>query len=241
MTGLTFKALRETSLARCRRWHPGGVADWSLSDWATATAGEMGEACNVVKKLNRERDGIVGNNLALAELRAQLGHEIADTLIYLDLLAAAAGIDLAAAVVDKFNIVSERNGFPERLGQDAAPGFWYLATQYAKHPDGFEAAYRDSCQAAATCMRHGFPVFSPIAHSHSVSVEGPIELEHSEWLAADRPFMAAAVGAIVLTTPGWGTSVGIAHEIDFFKAAGKPVLWMDATDAAPSEYQSAAA
>jgi hypothetical protein len=31
---------------------------WSLSDWFTATLGELGEAANVAKKLNRVRDGI---------------------------------------------------------------------------------------------------------------------------------------------------------------------------------------
>jgi NTP pyrophosphatase (non-canonical NTP hydrolase) len=112
---LTFDLLRAANLARCGRWHPGGVNDWSLSDWTVAMMGEAGEAANVVKKLNRERDEIGGNVDTADELRAKLAHELADTLIYLDLLAAHEGIDLAQAVADKFNIVSERMGFPERL------------------------------------------------------------------------------------------------------------------------------
>jgi NTP pyrophosphatase (non-canonical NTP hydrolase) len=112
---LTFELLRSLNLSRCGRWHPGGVKDWSLSDWACAMAGEAGEACNVVKKLNRERDNIGGNTATEEQLRAALGAELADTLIYADLLAAAAGIDLAAAVTAKFNAVSEKMGFPERL------------------------------------------------------------------------------------------------------------------------------
>ena len=115
MSKLTFADLRAVNLVRCARWHEGGVAGWSLSDWAVAMAGEAGETCNVVKKLNRIRDGLTGNNIDEAALRASLGDEIADTLIYLDLLAAAAGIDLAKAVVNKFNAVSMRVGFPERL------------------------------------------------------------------------------------------------------------------------------
>lgn len=112
---LTFAELRAVNVSRAGRWHPGGIGDWSLSDWAVAMAGEVGEVCNVVKKLNRERDGLVGNTVAEDELRSALAAELADTLIYLDLLAARAGIDLAAAVVAKFNKVSEKNGFPERL------------------------------------------------------------------------------------------------------------------------------
>lgn len=112
---LTFRQLRKVSLERCARWHPTGLSEWSLSDWAVAMAGEAGEACNIVKKLNRERDGIIGNTKSVDALRADLADEIADTLIYLDLLAAREGIDLAEAVITKFNTVSEKYKFPERL------------------------------------------------------------------------------------------------------------------------------
>lgn len=115
MSALTFGELRTANIERCKRWHPGGVSDWSLSDWMTATCGELGEAANVVKKLNRERDGLAGNDKSADELRAMLGKELADTAIYLDLLAEAAGVDLAQAITDKFNEVSVRNGFPDRL------------------------------------------------------------------------------------------------------------------------------
>lgn len=112
---LTFQLLRETNLTRCNRWHPEGINSWSLSDWAVAMMGEAGEACNVVKKLNRYRDALTGNAEDERELREKLADEIADTMIYLDLLATAAGIELERAVVRKFNAVSVRNGFPERL------------------------------------------------------------------------------------------------------------------------------
>ena len=112
---MKLSTLRETNLARCLRWHPNGLEEWSLSDWVLATAGELGEAMNVIKKLNRERDGLVGNDVSEQELQKQLADEIADTAIYLDLLAARAGVDLSEAIRNKFNVVSERNNFPERL------------------------------------------------------------------------------------------------------------------------------
>ncbi|MFN4283473.1 MAG: MazG-like family protein [Alphaproteobacteria bacterium] len=120
---LSFADLRAANLTRCKRWHPGGLADWSLSDWAVALQGEAGEACNVIKKMNRERDHITGNAAGtdVEQLRRDLAHELADTMIYLDLLAAAAGINLAAAVIEKFNIVSERVGFPDRLKPSYVP------------------------------------------------------------------------------------------------------------------------
>jgi len=101
---------------RSDRWHPAGLNSWSLSDWAVALAGETGELCNVIKKLNRSRDGLVGNNASDSELRAQLADEIADVFCYLDLIAQAAGVELDEAVRIKFNKVSDRNGFTERIG-----------------------------------------------------------------------------------------------------------------------------
>ena len=93
------------------------MESWSLSDWFTATMGELGEAANVAKKLNRVRDGIPGNAETPGELRAQLADEIADTFIYLDLLAQSAGVDLEAAVIAKFNKTSLKIGYlvKERL------------------------------------------------------------------------------------------------------------------------------
>ena len=85
--------------------------DWSLSDWMTATLGELGEAANVAKKLNRERDGIPGNVETLGQLRQNLADEIADTFIYLDLLAQSQGIVLENAVLDKFNRTSVKIGY----------------------------------------------------------------------------------------------------------------------------------
>jgi hypothetical protein len=88
----------------------------------------LGEALNVVKKLNRERDHIAGNSASEGELREQLADEIADVAIYLDIMAASEGIDLGAAIASKFNRTSERVGFPERLpehgggGRETSPG-----------------------------------------------------------------------------------------------------------------------
>lgn len=101
---------------RCE--HPDGfchpLQHWSLSDWTTAVLGELGEAANIVKKLNRIRDDIPGNKIGESEqeLMEKLGDEIADTFCYLDLMAQAAGIDLSDKVIDKFNKVSERICYP---------------------------------------------------------------------------------------------------------------------------------
>lgn len=86
---------------------------WSLSDWMTATAGELGEAANVIKKLNRVRDGIPGNAETPEQLREQLAEELADVAIYLDLMAQAAGFDLETIREAKFRKTSRKIGYAE--------------------------------------------------------------------------------------------------------------------------------
>jgi NTP pyrophosphatase (non-canonical NTP hydrolase) len=88
---------------------------WSLSDWMTAVTGELGEAANIAKKLNRVRDGIPGNSETPEQLKQMLADEIADTFIYLDLLAQSQGFLLEDAVVDKFNRTSEKIGYDNTL------------------------------------------------------------------------------------------------------------------------------
>jgi NTP pyrophosphatase (non-canonical NTP hydrolase) len=113
---LNLEAFSKRNRERCES--PEGfnhaLNSWSLSDWMTAVLGELGEAANVAKKLNRVRDGIPGNKETEAELRAKFARELADTFIYLDLTAQAAGIDLPQVVVDVFNAKSEQIGSPIR-------------------------------------------------------------------------------------------------------------------------------
>jgi hypothetical protein len=101
MSDLTFAEVTEANVARCQRWHAGGLDGWSVTDWSNATAGELGEVCNAIKKLRRVEDGIAnisdpGRLLASRdEAVAVIGEEIADTFLYLNLLACRLGISLA--------------------------------------------------------------------------------------------------------------------------------------------------
>lgn len=118
---LTFEQFSKANRARCE--HPEGfqkpIGAWSRSDWLTALLGELGEAANVAKKLNRVRDGIPGNTVGEAELREQFGDELADTFIYLDLLAQSEGFSLAELVIRKFDATSRKIGYPARIGGPA--------------------------------------------------------------------------------------------------------------------------
>lgn len=110
---LTFTAFRAANVARSLKWHPEGIESWSPSDWLTAVTGELGELASLLKMRNRERDGLPGNKFSPTD--RQIADELADVLTYLDLLAAVLGVDLGRAAAQKFNEVSERVGFPDRI------------------------------------------------------------------------------------------------------------------------------
>jgi len=105
---LSFKDLRKISEQRCNEaFFPLESKDGPW--WGNAMAGECGEACNVVKKI--DRDGLTEERVAA------LAKELADVVTYADLLAARFGIDLGLAVAEKFNEVSERVGSDLRLDE----------------------------------------------------------------------------------------------------------------------------
>jgi len=106
---ITFEQFRAANVARCLKWHPGGIESWSASDWLTAVTGELGELASLIKMRNRERDGLPGNKFSPTQ------KQIADVLTYLDLLAASMNIDMGAAAIEKFNEISARVGFSERI------------------------------------------------------------------------------------------------------------------------------
>lgn len=112
MAELNLRYLRQANVARIPRFknskgepahsQPDG-SDWALSAWSNATLGELGEAANIIKKIER-------GDLTMEEARPALAKELADTLIYLDILAFRAGISLGHATIEKFNEVSTKVG-----------------------------------------------------------------------------------------------------------------------------------
>ena len=101
--------LRAANAARQAEWDKDSKID--LSYRGNELAGEVGEACNIIKKLERERLGIRGSRAT----SAQLAEELAGVVICADLIAMAAGIDLDEAVRRKFNATSEKVGLSTRM------------------------------------------------------------------------------------------------------------------------------
>lgn len=111
-----------TSVARCQRWHPGGIEEWSPLEWSGAMCGEAGEAANAAKKLKRIESKLQNINAPWRQLidveaaKKQVAEEVADTILYGLLLMARVGITNPETVIsDVFNRKSEEYGFPERV------------------------------------------------------------------------------------------------------------------------------
>lgn len=112
--GLTFRTLRNANMMRLpmfkdakgRTCHskPDG-SDWSPALWLQAVVGELGEYANLRKKVER-------GDMTIEEARPMLADELADVVIYLDILAAQLKIDLGEAVMSKWNRTSEKVGAP---------------------------------------------------------------------------------------------------------------------------------
>jgi NTP pyrophosphatase (non-canonical NTP hydrolase) len=109
---ITFTSLRYSNKKRAEFWHD-GVDGWTGADWSNAMCGEAGEAANFVKKLRRYETGtkLAPDAWSVDDLIVGLGKELADIVIYADLLAQHYGLDLGKNVQDKFNEVSQRYGF----------------------------------------------------------------------------------------------------------------------------------
>jgi len=112
MKSLSFAVLRAANLQRLplfknakgERAHASeDGSDWTRSDWLEATLGELGEYANDSKKFRR-------GDINEVEFKERARKELADVVVYLDILAYRLGIQLGDAVREKFNAVSNRVG-----------------------------------------------------------------------------------------------------------------------------------
>ncbi len=111
--GLSFNTLRGGNRARLGMFtnaqgeecHTDPNTKWGPADWLEALVGELGEYANLRKKVNR-------GDFTLEEALPAISDELADVMIYLDLLALDLGIDLGKAVMAKFNKKSAQLNLP---------------------------------------------------------------------------------------------------------------------------------
>jgi NTP pyrophosphatase (non-canonical NTP hydrolase) len=112
---LDLTALRPLNVQRAREGFK-CYDNQPLTYWTTALAGEVGELCNMIKKMQRvEKGGIDGGSSYTAKdiNKEMLKEEIGGIAIYLDLLASLLDINLEEAIIDTFNSKSEKYGFTQ--------------------------------------------------------------------------------------------------------------------------------
>lgn len=99
---IIYDNLAEADAHRSRLWGEKGAMFAAVE-----LGGEVGEALNVVKKLERERIGMAGSRATVDDLADELG----DVVICCQILASKYGIDLTKATARKFNKTSRKMGF----------------------------------------------------------------------------------------------------------------------------------
>lgn len=112
--------LREVNVIRCETPKEKGgfghlLYSWSVLEWAGAMAGEAGEAANLAKKITRgdfKGLNLIDRKGTIASPDMHLAFEIADTIIYADLLCALLGQSLRDVIIRKFNQTSVERGSP---------------------------------------------------------------------------------------------------------------------------------
>lgn len=96
-----FNNLRDANKARDKHWDPEGkiTADFRMVE----LAGEVGEVCNLIKKLWREAKGLPGSRATVSHL----AEELADVIICVDLALMAA--DSAPAQVRRTHLENPKD------------------------------------------------------------------------------------------------------------------------------------
>lgn len=131
-----FRYLRKVNKSRDLMMHEKlDTGGWNGTDYGCAAAGEMGEACNIVKNMRRIESRIQPpESKQYEELRWRLGEELADTVLYVDLLAAHYDIDLWDQIVKKFNVGSALLSAPHVLVDEEAE-----RSDQSTTPDGYRS------------------------------------------------------------------------------------------------------
>lgn len=129
-------------------------------------------------------------------------------------------------------LASAKNKDPKRLGSRARV---YLACPYKCKGivnETWEQLRFDCVNIAAMrLIRAGFVVFSPISHSHPISLTQPDKYNtHELWLDQDEPFLEWCDVVVVLEIPGVWDSHGVDWERSWAFEHDKPQVVLTLND-----------
>lgn len=104
----------------------------------------------------------------------------------------------------------------------------YLASPYT-HPDPKvrESRFHDVCKVAGRLMQKGHHVFSPIVHSHPISIVCGLPTVWKFWKKHDVDFLKWCTQLWIAQFSGWNESVGVSKEIKIVQRMKKPIYYVD--------------
>lgn len=105
---LDFNILSLKNEERCEK-HYRKLDEWGLEKIGLKVVGEVGELCNLLGKIQNIQDNVIINvPITEEELILKSGKELADIVIYCDLLATRLNLRLGFEVMKKFNEDSDK-------------------------------------------------------------------------------------------------------------------------------------
>lgn len=106
----------------------------------------------------------------------------------------------------------------------------YLASPYShKDPAVRLTRYYTVCFAAAKLMAEGKHIFSPIAHTHEICIQGEglgFHYEYEFWQKLDEEMIRLCEEFWVLRMDGWEDSKGIKAEMEYAISLGRRVKYI---------------
>lgn len=111
-------------------------------------------------------------------------------------------------------------------------GLAYLAGPYT-HPDPsvMEQRFTRMNHFAARLIEAGWPVFSPITHSHPIALHMPPEENNwATWIAQDYAILEKCSRVFCLMADGWRESQGVSGELDFCRRNEIPIVYLEDVD-----------
>ena len=111
----------------------------------------------------------------------------------------------------------------------------YLASPYSINaPDSTEEGRKlrqhrhdEALRLTAEYSKQGEVIFSPIVHSHPMSVVHDMPGTWDFWSKIDYIFIDNCEKVRVLKMPDWDKSIGIAAELDYAKKVGKEIEYVE--------------
>lgn len=110
------------------------------------------------------------------------------------------------------------------------PTMIYIASPYSvqEGEDSFIAydRYTKVTEYATHLFKEGQIFFAPITFCHYWARDNELPTDAETWKSFNKHYMNLCTELHVLMLPGWKTSKGVQHEIEYFTKQNKPVKYI---------------